>query len=215
MLASLVFPLIFFMCRGGGKLICMMALILTLALSVEDGPQHFFYMFVLGIIVHLHGKRLAERFSTSAINAISLAAIALIVVPELFTLGHAFLTDLLMSTGAFVLIVIIATRPDAGVLFPLDWAATRFLGRVSYSFYLIHLAVLLAVMRLAFEYLPDIYLTRAPFLVMASSALVSVSVGLCIAWVLYRLVEEPSNNLGRNLSKHFRQKRAITAALSD
>lgn len=94
--------------------------------------------------------------------------------------------DLLVGVGAVVLIVwLLASRPAGRVM---EYPPLVFLGRISYSLYLLHLLVLFSLVRV----LPgsNIYLLLPVAL--------ALSVGL--AWLSYRVVELPSMRLGRYLA---------------
>ena len=71
----------------------------------------------------------------------------------------------------------------------MDWPPLVFLGRISYSLYLLHLLVLFALVRTASPAVSVYWLLPA--------ALV-LSIGL--AWLSYRAVELPSIRLGRHLA---------------
>jgi peptidoglycan/LPS O-acetylase OafA/YrhL len=114
-----------------------------------------------------------------------LAAALLLSIPDYdnsFTLF--FFSSLL---GAALLLLLCLDSPAAQrvlTLKPLHW-----LGRVSYSLYLVHLVVIVALVR-------ALHLqVAAPLLLLAA-----VPLSLLVAEVFYQLVERPSQSLGRRLA---------------
>jgi peptidoglycan/LPS O-acetylase OafA/YrhL len=91
-----------------------------------------------------------------------------------------------MAVGAAMLIAAIATSNAAARAFafaPLAW-----LGRVSYSLYLVHLPIILALGHALDGAMP-----------LAAMMALSIAAGLVAADLMYRCVEEPTIRLGRRL----------------
>ncbi len=95
--------------------------------------------------------------------------------------------DLLVGVGAVVLILWLLASSRAQRV--MEWPPLVFLGRISYSLYLLHLLVLFALVRIASPAL-SVYLLLPAALVL--------SIGL--AWLSYRAVELPSMRLGKYLA---------------
>lgn len=98
------------------------------------------------------------------------------------------------GSGAFILLFL------ASPLLELLGTArfTTFLGKVSYSFYLVHLPVLLTVASFIYPR------THSPFV----SIVMSLICSLLTAWALYALVEVPAHSWGKRVAT------AVSASLS-
>lgn len=87
----------------------------------------------------------------------------------------------------------------------LDLKSVRFLGRMSYSFYLFHIVVLYMLARSVLATFPGM-LPGLPGLVWnIGFTVVSVVVTMGLAWITYTWVEKPFIKLGKVLSLHFCQ----------
>jgi peptidoglycan/LPS O-acetylase OafA/YrhL len=83
---------------------------------------------------------------------------------------------------------------------------TRFLGKVSYSFYLVHLPILIALASLLYPRVHSLFAVIA----------ISLMCSLLAAWVIYALVEIPAHNWGKRLAFSVSTKlsRTRTAAVT-
>lgn len=143
---------------------------------------YFIAFFVLGIGIAVHRARLGALLRRLP----AWAAPVLLVVAVCLLSGLPVADDLAFGTGAGLLILLVLeARGFARVLGlpPLPW-----LGRISYSLYLIHLPVFLAV----------IYGFSAVPAGLRVGMLVPLS--LLIAWLFHRAVEAPAQALGRLLT---------------
>jgi len=82
-------------------------------------------------------------------------------------------------------------------LWPITFRPMVWLGKVSYSLYLLHPAVLYLFIRLAANYWPTIKIDMGWWVLILSALTVGVSA------LTYRYVEEPANRLGARLAKSF------------
>jgi peptidoglycan/LPS O-acetylase OafA/YrhL len=80
----------------------------------------------------------------------------------------------------------------------------QFLGDISYSFYLIHLPILLAITSALYP--------------LTGSALFSIAVSLAcslpVAWAIYVMVEIPGQNWGKGIARSFSKRGLALAARS-
>ena len=210
---SLVFPALFLATvllgwkRGllVAVLICCLAVVAESAISAENYLATLKYIpcFVVGILLALHRRSLGallERLNGSAIAL--LAGIGVLAYSWTFwvnedwfpgTLAPAVrtpVTDVVVVTFGASLIILLVQRPGRAQRVLLS-RIPRFLGRISYSLYLVHALALLAVVRL-------IGAKVDPFLLLPLAWLIS------IVWadVMQRFVERPSQSLGRRLARH-------------
>ena len=94
------------------------------------------------------------------------------------------------------LVILVAYRPMAGLFDPLDFRLSRFYGKISYSFYLLHLlGISFAARALA---LVDFPLSALP--IFASTivlSLVSILMTTPLAYLSWRFVEIPAINFAK------------------
>jgi peptidoglycan/LPS O-acetylase OafA/YrhL len=134
-------------------------------------------MFVLGATMSLHLATL-RRLALSLPRG----------VPELAAWAILWLNwrESMLALGAAVLIAAALGRG------PLAWLCARpacqFLGRISYSLYLVHVPVLMVLLALTAGYLPQ-----------AAMVAVMPPVAIAVAWAFYRVVEAPSHRLAHGI----------------
>jgi peptidoglycan/LPS O-acetylase OafA/YrhL len=132
------------------------------------------------------------------------AAMALLVAGLLVFQGHwsrdLFTQDLVVAAGsAMIVVAALAGGPFQRIL---QWAPLLWLGKVSYSLYLVHVPLLLVAVILLHDTVP------------AAAILVCVPfASLAAAWLFNDFVAEPSARLGRSLTGRGRA-RAETALLN-
>jgi peptidoglycan/LPS O-acetylase OafA/YrhL len=161
---------------------------------------YFLLPFVIGITLAIHREALVAAFRSAGPRRKAMlwaASAAALLVPPL-SAG----VDLFYSLGAGILIVLVLGTPAAATALgapPLQW-----LGRVSYSLYLIHIPVLAAAVHLLRAHVPLEWIIAAVPLL-----------SLLAAQAMFRLVEAPSIRLGRRLAERAgaRHVSALAAAL--
>lgn len=156
--------------------------------------------FVFGILVATQSSlwdSLLRRHAWSR-KYLWLFALGLLAIP--YTKGYL---ELCYGVGAFVLLILCIQSPSARRF--LGRPALMWLGKVSYSLYLVHLIVLIAAVYVLHDVLPIALIL----------ALVTIS-SLVLAEVLHRYVEMPSNQLGKRLAKRIETtRRPVSVKLSD
>jgi peptidoglycan/LPS O-acetylase OafA/YrhL len=101
--------------------------------------------------------------------------------------GHAlWVANTAAVAATFALAYAARNRPIPRVL--------RFLGRVSYSLYLLHVVVLTLLVRLV----PD--LAHRPAGLRLAAGMAFLALALAVAWTSYTLIEVPAQRLGRRLA---------------
>ena len=209
---SLIIPALLMLALGVGARM-FMVLMLTLAVAVEVwlrffgiesgayhnidivsavlATLHYVPFFGFGLLIAVHLARFKAFF----------AGLPLLANVPLWLFAGATLTqysDYICGTGAVVIIGLVLSSPRIGAF--LETPVIGWLGRVSYSLYLFHLPILLfAVHRFHGELPAGVYLAAAVF------------VSLVVAEIAYRLIEAPSMEWGRVLT---RRKPALLAAES-
>lgn len=155
-----------------------------LAMELQ-GTAYYATFFVIGSTIALHLKHFSKIRPGSAL--------VLLVLGLLTFQGHwsqdLFLQELMVAAGAVLIIVsALAGGPIHRVL---QCAPLRWLGQISYSLYLVHVPLLLAVVILLHDYVPvAAILLAVPF------------ASLLVAWLFNDFVAEPSARLGKSLARH-------------
>ena len=204
---SLVFPLLIALCSQSRVAILMSALLLVSsfgALTLLGENNHpaqaasilatLFWTteiavyFVAGILLAKHREQLgaAWRRIPGALRLLFAAGVFLIfAIPPSFA---RFSNDILYLVGAAV--VIVAATESDGLRRSLDRPLSQWLGRISYSLYLTHLPVMLAIFPVTVG-----KMTFWPAIMAA------VAVAFAVAALMHRFVEVPAIALGRLLTR--------------
>jgi peptidoglycan/LPS O-acetylase OafA/YrhL len=204
---SLIFPLLVALCRNTRQ--ALFASFLMLAISTKiltvvgdnNHPSNIsnFWItllwtmklvpsFVTGILLNKHRARIQsilQRVPT-IIRAIlfTVAVIIIFCVNQLPTVKR----DILYDVGAALVILAAIEMPRLNVF--LNSRIPQWLGRISYSVYLIHLPIFLVMFPLLLE--------RLPFVVAAVAVIAS---SLIAATVMHILIEAPAIRLGQRLAR--------------
>lgn len=198
---SLMIPFLVLIAKRGLLWLSSFAAVCLAFLNVH----YFLFHFALGVL-------LAERFSNrpELLNSLSRFSKAILlgfslalysancwfthaIQPERFT-GIVFCISGLGAAG-----IIASCLSSASLQAMLSWKFPLLLGRVSYSFYLLHMIVIFCVTPKILRFLdwPHEFGTRAVALV------VTVGVTLIFAVLFYWMVETPSAALGRKIGSMF------------
>ncbi len=149
----------------------------------------FFPMFFVGLLLSLHAQRLATWWgarSTAARAGLLVAALMLYLPVAGQTTEVA---DALTGLGAAL--IILCALHSARVSGVLRHAIPEYLGRVSYSLYLVHGTVLFALVNMFYG-----KMSRVPL------ACINCVCALAMAHVFCVVVEEPSMRLGKRLTAY-------------
>jgi peptidoglycan/LPS O-acetylase OafA/YrhL len=151
----------------------------------------YLWCFVLGIELARHHELLVSRIlkmNRFRLALLAIAASSLFTVKSLFpSIAHAYWVDFVTGFGAaiFVLLALSTRRPFS----LLKARVPMFLGRISYSLYLLHLIVILAMVHAAGGIVP-------PWV----GIIAAVFLSLLLAYVSFKLIEQPGIAIGRLLT---------------
>ncbi len=167
--------------------------------------------FVAGMIACIAGAHITRRLSPAAAMALFLVAVAGFYSAR-YTVG--FGSRWLISVEAFfaaIMIALLAYGSLGGVGRFFDLPLIRFYGRISYSFYLVHILVLIPIWAHP-RMLGNIVDTGLPHFVIALGLFVVVSaIATPLAFAMYRYVELPGIAAGRALNEKLRWRSGVEA----
>ena len=156
------------------------------------------YAFVVGVLVHFQGTRIATRIGPERATSAGIAALAVFCFCG--TRNQSALILMLECWSAATLIVLIAEHPAMGLFKPLDFTPVRFYGRISYSFYLLHPLGML----FAFRILVPLTLNARGLplsITVTFITLASILLTTPIAYLSWRFIETPCIRLGKQLGR--------------
>ena len=152
------------------------------------------YGFVIGVMASCRGRDLLQPISPRVGQVLTFGAIVLMCY--LGTKKQTAPVILLEVMASAWIIASIAFGPPNAVFRPLDFRIVRFYGRISYSFYLLHLIGISMAMKVL-----------APFELQSSipnavvTAVLAVLLTTPLAWASWQMIEVPSKRLGRSQGK--------------
>jgi peptidoglycan/LPS O-acetylase OafA/YrhL len=209
---SLLFPLLMLALMQSEGLTLAMAFALALLgdWGVQQDPGNhihpfltsfatsasFLWLFVVGALMARHRQALTAAIARVPVTLqIAVLAAGLVALNSIWQFGAGERYRFLEQAGA---IIVVASSATMGWLQRLlDVAPLRWLGKISYSLYLIHFVVLFTVL---YAFRPEVTLLRiviaVPILSIAAAAL------------LYRFVEAPSIAWGHRVSEAQKRRMA-------
>jgi peptidoglycan/LPS O-acetylase OafA/YrhL len=151
-------------------------------------------VFACGILTFYILKSLPESFRTKR-NGLVLFSTGLIVLYNAVGIGgHRLITEqVVFALGFLPLILSVAIYP----LPLLVNSAVGFLGRISYSFYLMHFVLMAGILQVFHDHFQFIFShpLLAYFLLFAAT----LAVATPVSWITYTLIEQPFIRLGSSL----------------
>lgn len=123
-------------------------------------------------------------------------ALASAVIALMFTdlfLGKAMLSKTIESGAAFLIVAHLRLKP----MRILGHGPSRFLGDISYPFYLCHLTGVLLFNR----YFSEVSIGKPPMTSVLIMAAISIAIAIALAWAIHKLVELPGIKLGNRAIK--------------
>lgn len=195
---ALIFPLIVILAQYFPRLALTGAIILGLAANSLAGQgsdtlvnsfiktASYLYLFVAGALLYFHAdqvQRFVTQLGTKRAAVWMLCCIAMFLMPSKSAWG-----GIVSGLGAMGFLVM--CYADSSVQPFLRTKIPLWLGRISYSLYLLHLPIILAIVHLGYAYLPFPLLLAASLVASFAAAELSC-----------RYIERPSARLGKLAAK--------------
>lgn len=171
---------------------------MKLILPLEGGEPRamYLYCFLFGALTHALLPRADPRHS----NAIFGLGVLLFFVGVTVFAKHTNVRDVWATIASSLMIAGGALGLRGWLTVLRDNPLLRFLGRVSYSFYLLHPLTLMIFWQMPRATGAVLQAGCPPWLAMLTMLLVSASIALPLAAISYRFVETPFIRLGRQFS---------------
>ena len=150
------------------------------------------FAFPIGILVHFKGRELAAKLPPLAVSLAAIASVAIFCTCAFFKPTGTW-TLLVQALSAATLVMLIAYRAEAAIFAPLDLAAVRLYGRISYSFYLLHPLALWSTTWSTVHVIKQFPAVPVTLIVIAAF-IWSLVVITPLAWLSWRFVELPAMN---------------------
>lgn len=195
---SLAFPLLYLLRRESWPLINAAVFLVLLSL-IRNGhvPEWMRYLIFFQIGLSLDFVWSVMRIAPRLFLLVAAPAYMLPpVVADLVGLQPIVWQTIVGVGAAVILSAVLHGRFFVAVL---NRSPLRFLGRISYSAYLFHFIVLYAVM--CSIVLPGLVMPpNHPIVYQALAMLITVPATIVVSWLSMRLLEVPSNRLGKSLT---------------
>jgi peptidoglycan/LPS O-acetylase OafA/YrhL len=185
---------------------------LAVAFVVFVGTGHYYVSFIMGALLAWYGQPLGSRLSLAPARTRFLVLILGLLFYQTFSALSVYFNGawtaykygwLLSSIGCvLILLSVFASRTLQTWL---NHGVFTFLGRISYSVYLLQFVVILCLLPPLVQWLNGLGVVNRPVL-FASSILASMAVTIAGAALTYRAVEVPAINLGHRLTKGIQQR---------
>jgi len=208
---SLFLPLAYVLCRRSGPWVNTAALAALVALSWRVGVTNLFlfflYAFYAGLMLPMIFNKLKDSLSGRSGTVLLLAGIGLLCFARtLFDPrpGNMFSYVLLETAGSVLIIAYLLNTDNQGSVFSrfLSLDIVNRLGRVSYSFYLLHFIILYWLANVLFHVISPQWLAAVPLLWGVGMALVTVPLTFWLSGKMYRFVEVPMVRAGKRIVRN-------------
>lgn len=199
-IASFLFPLMFFVFRRVSRYVSLFITLLLVAgcFTVFNLPNfndlRYLYMFYFGLTLP-QWKNFFVSVKPSQIHVLAVPLIFLAFYIRY--ISNIFQAMVLETLITWLLIGILAYN---GKVFAfLDKKIFQFLGRISYSLYLVNFTVLYIFARLVFFYVPSQFLLDNYFLSNSIIFLITLCLTVVISVGVHRFIEKPAQLLSRKV----------------
>ncbi len=156
--------------------------------------------FALGVVIAKYYVEMGAWLAPRRFLRLGLLCVAILLYTVRFTVGPRLHWDLnrdliwyITAVGSAMILVVASSGTLKKIL---SWAALRYVGKTSYSIYLIHLAILIALTP-RFMTLVSKYSGNATWIL---GFVFTVGMTLVLSGITYRFIEVPSIAIGRKTS---------------
>ena len=201
---SALLPLMWWACgklSTSGQLAVLLGLVGLSAHSFGLPGIGFAYAFWLGLMVPHLGRALVSRLNGASLRVLLVVSVMVFCLSRnLALLSGMHINRLIAALPSFYIIAFLAYAPSGSLRSCMQSLPARYLGRVSYSFYLFHYPIL-DVVSLAMVALNGAEYWHLHAVVgQAVLFLLAVPTTIIVASVVYRLVEKPGIAVGKMLA---------------
>jgi peptidoglycan/LPS O-acetylase OafA/YrhL len=192
----------------------MSALIAVFYLAWDNLWSRYLFVFYAGMLVETHGTRWAALLERSfgGIRPALLASYLVMVIPTTLAGKRTPEVILLEAIGAFSVMCMIVRSEGRAPLSVLENPVLRWNGRLSYSLYLWHFAILTITARFLYETLSPEVMWSYDGVIFGLTLVATLAVALGIAQLSYKFVEIPMIAVGQKLVKLGSERLAGIAA---
>jgi len=197
MRVSLIFPLLFMIMISSQLWFRVLLIAASAVLGLLDPPTiKAIPLFLLGIALAMNEQRIrALSLPRLAIFGTLSLGVALYGIRSMMGLQIDAFSKYASGLGAALIILAVVANPQFAAI--LRWAPLHFMGRISYSFYLIHLPIMFFVAS---------HFDR-PFGLIPSIA-IAFFLTLIVAYLMFELVERSGIGLGSKAAKLLTSRRS-------
>jgi peptidoglycan/LPS O-acetylase OafA/YrhL len=205
LLMSLLFPVAFLVCRSLSLKANVLALLLLayFCAQLKDFYLLFSFVFYAGLVLSQLAPNQTRKMPASAVNVmLLLGLVALLGARVAVGEKSLFMMAAIECFGAVLIVFVLSNRLEGERLGAfLDHKLVRELGRISYSFYVLHFIVLYWVGYVALWNISPAWVNDNRFVFGLGMAATSIPLAVLIAKASYRWVEIPFVGFGSRVSK--------------
>jgi len=169
------------------------------------GSSFFLFMFYLGYLLPEIGPPMMAWLRRKKFAQGAVVVGTVLCLLSRWGYEQPFESFMVEALGATVLIAGILYGPEFWPYRLLDTPVARFYGRISYSFYLVHLCVMYVTVTGLFFRLPPDLLGKGWMCWGMLLALVSVALATPLSWACYQWLERPAIAVGKRVCACFRR----------
>jgi peptidoglycan/LPS O-acetylase OafA/YrhL len=151
-------------------------------------------VFACGILTFYILKALPETFHSQRNGLLLLSTSLMVLYNAVGISGHRLIPEQVFFALGFLLFIL------ALAIYPLPLlvnSATGFLGRISYSFYLMHFLLMVGIIHVFQSSFPADF--SKPWLAYILLFIATLVVSIPVSWVTYKTIEQPFIRLGASL----------------
>lgn len=210
---ALLLPIMHLINRKAGPLLNMLILLLMMWMSItteDTGTGIWIFAFYVGLMLPTWGPWLVSAARTSPIGEVAMLVLAFVVFGSarhiLYGTGYGTLTWVIEGLCAMMILACIVYHQEMKLWKVLDLRILRVMGRISYSFYLLHFPIHYLVGVGLFYLVSTATLSSYPVFWHGVVAIVSVMATFPLALASYHWVERIFTEAGRELTKRMQPR---------